>query len=464
MHWLALAMLWLLFAAGSAQGAQHQNAHIYSYWNWSGSGFWNVDQNLRIDRKAPATYWAEMVNFSGGGSGYLGLQTNGTRFDGSNGDTAIFSIWNASGSRGPSCGRFAGEGTGLSCRIPYSPAEGNMYRLRIWRLEADSVGQWWGAWVKSQASGIERYIGSIRAPLGVTSIRDTMNFVEYFGSQVPCNRVPISRVLWTQPAANSGSGGSYQYGSSYRSAYFGPCTTGSAAPTNLGWTRGVTVTQGLAINPYPNELAFVAQQYSDYLRRSISGTEANARINQLRGGASGLDVIHEIYRSPEADAAIRAKARLYDAAFNRRPDNGIMSWVGKSSLGVADAFVKSNEGRQKLPTDPAQFVKTVFLYADERGPTANELKLYTTYVRNAGRGAGLLAISETDEHKLRTYGGAGADLAYIAMLGRAPESASVRNTWADRLNRSGAFAERDLINMILHSNEYARRVAQLWGG
>jgi hypothetical protein len=48
------------------------------------------------------------------------------------------------------------------------------------------------------------------------------------------------------------------------------------------------------------------------------------------------------------------------------------------------------------------------------------------------------------------------------MLGRVPESASIRNTWADRLNRTGAFAERDLINMILHSHEYAVRIANIW--
>jgi Peptidase family M23 len=244
---------------------------------------------------------------------------------------------------------------------------------------------------------------------------------------------------------------------------------------NAAFPRGSTVTANTplpmdfflianpAVAPYPNELAFVAGQYSDFLRRAISGGEASARIDQLWNGASSLDVIHEIYRSAEADSAIRAKARLYDAAFNRRPDNGIMTWVGKSSRSVAQAFVSSSEGKQKLPTDPTQFVKTVFLYADERAPTSNELTLYTTYVRNEGRAAGLLAISETDEHKLRTYGGTGADLAYVAMLGRAPESASLRNTWADRLNRSGAFAERDLINMILHSTEYRNRVVRIWG-
>ena len=230
----------LLVPAGAA-AAQHQNANIYSYWDWNGSGFWNVDQDFRIDKKAPSTYWAMYMTWKDtGGSAYMGVQTNGGRFDGSVGDTAIFSIWDANGTRGSTCGTFGGEGTGLSCRIPFSASLGTYYRLRIWRQEADSHGQWWGAWIENESSGSERFIGSIRAPRGATSIDSTMNFVEYFGDQVPCNKVPQSKVVWTQPAANL-RGSVYEHYSSYGSAHFGSCVTGSAAPVDLGWTSGVLI-------------------------------------------------------------------------------------------------------------------------------------------------------------------------------------------------------------------------------
>ena len=228
-------------------GSQQQNAYLYSFWNFqgAGTGYWNVDQQMKIQQRAKATYWAMLWNWTGATyGGYLGLQTNGQRFDGSTGDTAIFSLWNANASSGPHCGIFGGEGNGYSCRLAYSFTKGTYYRYRLWRLTPDSGGQWWGAWIENMTTSVDTYIGSIRVSASYTLATGAANFVEYFGTAVPCNMVPVSKVIWTQPAANSQGGGVYQYGSMYSGMSKGSCTGGSATPVNLGWTQGVKVILG----------------------------------------------------------------------------------------------------------------------------------------------------------------------------------------------------------------------------
>jgi Domain of unknown function (DUF3472) len=235
-----------ILAPTNALATPHRNAHIYNFWDFNGAtGFWNVDQHLWIGRKAPYSFWASTWAWSNSQSGgYIGLQTNGLRFDGSKGDTAIFSAWNATSASGPSCGTFGGEGTGYSCRLAYTINPGRYYRLRVWRLNADSFGQWWGGWIKDEYTGTERYIGKIRVSRSYVRMGTPRNFSEYFGSAVSCDSVPVSIVYWTQPAANHQGGGVYSYGSKADGWNRGSCTGGGVTGFDFGWTRGVRVLQG----------------------------------------------------------------------------------------------------------------------------------------------------------------------------------------------------------------------------
>ena len=122
---LTVAVALLVVGSPSVAGAaQQQNAYMYTYWNWSPAGSFgqNLDQELSIGRKASSTYWAMTWRLDNSNPGYMGLQTNGNRFDNTVGETAIFSEWGSDSFRGPSCGRFPYEsgGTGYSCRLPYT--------------------------------------------------------------------------------------------------------------------------------------------------------------------------------------------------------------------------------------------------------------------------------------------------------------------------------------------------------
>ncbi len=257
-HWFAtVALLSMLVTsvhtaatpkpADGAASPQHQYANLYAFWDFRGAtGFWNVDQHVRIGRKARYSYWAQNWTWTNADfGGYIGLQTDGVRFNNTTGDTAIFSLWNANGVAGPSCGKFSGEGEGYSCRLPFSIASDRLYRLRVWRLQADSYGQWWGGWVKDESTGREYFIGRIRVGRTYTRMAPPMNFGEYFGPRVSCDRVPVSIAYWTQPAANYRGGGVYQYGSRWSgSSHRGSCTGGRVVAQDFGWTRGVRMLLG----------------------------------------------------------------------------------------------------------------------------------------------------------------------------------------------------------------------------
>ncbi|XES00078.1 hypothetical protein HEP87_58105 [Streptomyces sp. S1D4-11] len=68
---------------------------------------------MQITQKANHSYWAMMWDFTAtpGNGGYMGLQTDGTRFNRTTGETAIFSLWNANASRG-AAGRSAARERG----------------------------------------------------------------------------------------------------------------------------------------------------------------------------------------------------------------------------------------------------------------------------------------------------------------------------------------------------------------
>lgn len=225
---MALGLLVVATPAGHAAG-QHQNGAAHLSWNFGRSPLraWNVDQVIAVKQRATATYWSMSFTFTGTGrGGYLGLQTNGTRTSGSVGDTAIFSLWGANGARRGACQKFGGEGTGYSCRRAFGFATNTDYRLRVWRLESDARGQWWGAWIRSGRTGVDYHLGDIRVPANSRTIESVTNFSEYFGRQVACDRVPQSQAYFTQPAANF-LGSRYGYYSRFDSLYVLSCARGA---------------------------------------------------------------------------------------------------------------------------------------------------------------------------------------------------------------------------------------------
>jgi murein DD-endopeptidase MepM/ murein hydrolase activator NlpD len=210
------------------------------------------------------------------------------------------------------------------------------------------------------------------------------------------------------------------------------------------------------IAPFDNELAFVAQQYRDYLGRSPSGGEALFWIDQLWNGMNGTDMINRFFTSPEADQKIAGVVRMYYAGFNRAPDSGIFTWLYQPLTTVASKFLISPEGKQKLPTDPVKFVRTLYLFAVRRGPSDGELLYWVDRVNRYGRARVLVEISESNEARNRRRGAVAVREGYIAMLRRLPEAAA-RDYWTPILQKTPA-ATVYLVHGIRFSTEYRNRV------
>jgi hypothetical protein len=241
-----------LFWNTASPAAAYYEALSAAYWGFEapqGADAWNLDQVVQVRQKAPSTFWALYWSFVGGpDGGYVGLQTDGYRFDGTKGQLAIFSLWNANGSRnaGGKCAAFGNEGVGLSCRGAFPINTRVLYRLRVQRLGVDSQGQWWGAWVYDPSTSRNYHIGDLRVPVASHSqinLANVSNFTEYFGPTVACDKVPQSTALYTQPAANTRPGNVYDYYSRYGSFLKGTCVRASIAQVSGTWT-GVVLRSG----------------------------------------------------------------------------------------------------------------------------------------------------------------------------------------------------------------------------
>lgn len=255
---LLVALIAAPLAARSADAAQQQNAYAYAYWRWTPqtpTTIVNVDQELNILEAGRSTYWSMPFNTSGGGAGYMGLQSNAPSFQGTSGKIALFSWTGATDSDGPHCQAFAPEpgalSHGVSCHINYRWHNKRWYRLRVWRLNRDDAGGWWwGAWVLDEKTGTDTLIGRLLAPADQDSITDSLNFIEYFGNAVKApSKVPQSAGLYTQPAANSHghATGLYDAVSQHTSFNIGNGATSSTSMTPVVTPQGPTNAARLAL-------------------------------------------------------------------------------------------------------------------------------------------------------------------------------------------------------------------------
>ncbi len=228
---------------------QHQNANAYQDWTTAGNSFTRLVQDVTFAKKAQATYasilFPQLVQRdSATGAtttynygGYMGLQTNGGRVDGSIGDTVIFSWWDKSATTADrsvatsgTCKRFGGEGDGVSCRLAYPIVQGRTYRFRVERV----LDKEWAAFVTDTVTGIESKIGQIRIMDAGELVR-TSNFLEYFGPAQPtCNDVPSSMALFSSPLVTTAAG---VLSGAVSGAPVGACAGSAAGATTVGVGR-----------------------------------------------------------------------------------------------------------------------------------------------------------------------------------------------------------------------------------
>lgn len=188
------------------------------------NGYYNIDTHLAVfvheGAQTAGYFWSQQFLFTNGDGGYMGLQTNGRDNDGNRLQrSAVFSMFDnkAAVARGVTPGDTSrckgfktagGDGTFVSCIVPFNWIEGKEYRLRIWWLgEPSPTTRRWGGWVQDVTSGAETFIGSIDVPIQWNWLGTYANaFTEYFGpgDQIAdCAVIPYTFARWRNITANN---------------------------------------------------------------------------------------------------------------------------------------------------------------------------------------------------------------------------------------------------------------------
>lgn len=166
----------------------------YQHQNWPGNvEYYNQDHSiLSIHDSGPESFYYYAVQFwiNNGDGGYMGLQTDLLGNPENNqpppnlGKGVNYAIWGATNVRpGPNSGvsdNTDGE-SGYRLFMPYEWRAGIVYRLRIWALEKENGGRWWGCWILNVASGEEAWLGDIFYPSEEGLGNQSLVFTEYYG-------------------------------------------------------------------------------------------------------------------------------------------------------------------------------------------------------------------------------------------------------------------------------------------
>lgn len=239
----------------TATNNQSKPAYAQLLWNFNApaNDIYTLDQVLKVEQKGDHSLWAVDFSFTDSNAqGFLGLQTDGPRFDGSVGEMGIFSVRNAIGAEGTSCQKFDEGGSGYSCRVALTIQPGAEYRLRLWAVKIEGQKEWWGAWIYDSSTQQDYHVGYIIIPAPKNLfLNQIYSFSSYFGGNTDCTKMPQSVVTFKLPGANSKGDdvGSYAYPSEIRGWSKSECPGGSArlARTN-GTVSGVQLTLGGTAN------------------------------------------------------------------------------------------------------------------------------------------------------------------------------------------------------------------------
>lgn len=190
-----------LVVLGVAASARAQSINIW--WHTVQNSTATV-QDVRVITRRPRTYWAHVIYLAPNSGGYMGLQTDGIRADGSIGDMALFSMWDvteAIAAPGATCIPFGGEGTGMSCRMPYAWQTNRTYRYRMYQVP------WPGqpgraamdASIQDLTTGVVTKLGTLPLPPNRSWITGRASFVEYFGPTADCLTLPRTESIFFMP-------------------------------------------------------------------------------------------------------------------------------------------------------------------------------------------------------------------------------------------------------------------------
>lgn len=219
------------------------------------------------------------------------------------------------------------------------------------------------------------------------------------------------------------------------------------------------------LTPFLRADVLVTDQFQDFLGRAPTVAEQLLWLGGLQQAASTPQAtITGIAQLPASADPSGRITRLYRAYFGRLPDySGYTYWTGKLRRGTSlqkasDAFASSSEFTAKYgKLTNAAFVKLV--YANVLGRPADPAGLAHWVAkldsRSMTRGAVMSSFSESSENTRKAASAVTSVLVRSGMLRRLPTTAELA---ADVTLLDGSAEPVDLVQQVLRSSEYARRI------
>ena len=240
-----------------------------------------------------------------------------------------------------------------------------------------------------------------------------------------------------------------------------PATTTSAPVT----TTTVAPPAGPGPTPFPTAAAFLQRSYADLLGRPPRSAELASWTGRLAAGTAGPDdVVSALVASGPLTSAMAPVIRLYQAFFQRLPDQGgLRYWYAKVAGGtslpsVAAAFARSREFATTYgPLADAGFVFLVYRNTLHRDADPDGAAYWMRRLAaGASRGDVMVGFSESPEYVGTQAARVGVLLLYEGLLGHQPSPAEL--TYWSTVLANPKFGPTVLARALRLTPEYASRV------
>lgn len=238
-------------------------------------------------------------------------------------------------------------------------------------------------------------------------------------------------------------------------------------PWGVSSPRTFTVGTSLpGYHPFASWAALVQRQFSDMTGIPPTAKELNDWVTALSTDAKEPgDLIAALRLSPDNTDAVDPAARLYRAFLGRTPDpDGFSFWVKRRRTGawslvrMADQFARSSEFTRKYGVlSNRAFVERIYVDVLGRPADPGGVDYWTRQLdlRRRTRGSLMVGFSESTEYKRKQAANTDVGVAYLFLLGRAPDGAEL-DDWVTREHSGTTIAE--LAGELLATDEYIAHV------
>ncbi|MFN8019397.1 MAG: FG-GAP-like repeat-containing protein [Acidimicrobiales bacterium] len=211
--------------------------------------------------------------------------------------------------------------------------------------------------------------------------------------------------------------------------------------------------------PFACPASFVRQQYADFLGRTPDQSGTTYWTSRMHAGMTGSTVIRQFMASKEFGNTVGPVVRTYLTVHGTYPptskvvtDAVAALRQGASAATVADGFASDTSVKAM---DDTTFITAIYQHAYKRSPSYVEVAdAKAALGSGATRGQLAATLSESSTGTTRLAPEVNVAMAYLGMLGRAPDAGG----WSYWVPKARSGSTDALVTGFQRSSEYRNRV------